>query len=142
MKIVVISVIVIAVLWFIAIKIQEFQRIPTANQLIDEKIKELKALGFEKLVEMIGKGYIQDNIVRNGITYYMGYVILKPNVIGGMHTNTTKEVISIPKPGEVINEVEITGYVDCITAVPFIYFKMGPSFRMVINNKGEIVTPQ
>ena len=142
MKRIIIALVAIAVIWILAIAIQEVQRIPTANQLIDEKIKALEALGFEKLLGMIGKGYIQDNIVRDGITYYMGYVVSKSGTIGGIHTNTSKEVFSGLNPGEVITEVEIGGYVDCVTIVPFIYFKMGPSFRIIINNKGEVITPK
>jgi hypothetical protein len=138
MKMFIIAIVIIGVLWFIAIKIQGFQRVPIAHKIIDEKIQELKNKGFDNLVQLIGKGYAQETIVRDGIGYYLGYVVSKPRAIGGMHTNVSKEVVAELKPGETISEVEITGYVDCITIVPFIYLKMGPSFGVVINKNGEV----
>jgi hypothetical protein len=132
----------ILVVWFIGIKVQEFQRTPVAHQIIDERIQELKNKGFDNLVSLIGKGYIQETIVRNGVSYYLGYLVSKPDTIKGMHTNESKEVVSALRPGEVVNEVEVLGYVDCITIIPFVYFKMGPSFGVVINKNGGVTIPK
>ena len=135
-------IVTILVIWFIVIKVQEFQRIPVAKKIIGEKIEVLRNEGFDNLVKLIGKGYSQEAIVRDGISYYLGYVVSRPGSIGGIHTNASKEVVVPLKSGEIINEVEVLGYVDCITIIPFIYFKIGPSFGVIINKNGEVKIPK
>ena len=137
MKIIIIVIVLIAIAWFIAIKIQEAQRIPVANKLINEKLDELESKEFDELVKLIGKGYAQENKVVKGITYYMGYIISKPNTVSGIHTSNGAKTTTEIKPDEIINKIEIVGYVDCITIIPFIYLKVGPSFEKTIDRKNK-----
>jgi hypothetical protein len=138
MKMLLITIVIAAILWFIAIKIQSFQRVPIAHKIIDEKILELSHKGFDNLVQLIGKDYQQETIVRDGISYYFGYFVSRSGEISGLHTKVVEKVGEELKPGETISEVEITGYVDCVTIIPGIYFKTGPSFGVFINKSGEI----
>jgi len=135
-------VIIIVVIWIEGIRVQSSKRVPIANQLIEEKINALKSMEFNKLLGMIGKGYFHENIEKNGVKYYMGYLVQKPGIVTGMHSEKSKEVISGVASDEKIDEVEMVGYVDCITIIPIIYFKSGPSFRVVVNRNGEIIIPQ
>ena len=128
-------IIIVIISWVIAINIQKAQRIPSANKLINEKLEELESKEFDKLVEMIGKGYLQENKVINGVTYYMGYIVSKPNIVSGIHTSESAKVATEIESGEVIDKVEVTGYVDCITIIPIIYLKIGPSFNKIIERK-------
>lgn len=137
MKIIIIVIVLIAIAWFIAIKIQEAQRIPIADKLINEKLKELESKKFDELVKLIGKGYTQENKVVKGVTYYMGYIISKPKIVSGIHTSDSAKVATAIDPGEIIDKIEISGYVDCITIIPFIYFKMGPSFHKIIERRNN-----
>lgn len=137
MRIVVIAFVVLIACWFISVKIQQAQRYPIAEKLIEEKLKELVAASFDALVGMIGRGYIQETKVVDRISYYMGYVVSKPSAIGGIHTNESLEVKAPVQLGEIVNEVEVVGYVDCVTIVPFVYFKMGPSFSKILKRSGN-----
>jgi len=128
----------ILIIWLIVITVQDFQRTPIARKIIDDKIEKLKNEGFENLIQRVGKGYAKETITNEGINYYLGYVVTKPGSINGAHTESSSEIISSLKPGEKINEVEIYGYVDCVTIIPIGYFKMGPSFEAIINKSGEV----
>lgn len=121
------------IVWVIGIKVQEFQRVPVANRIIEETKQELKNKGFDYLVGLIGKGYIQETITRGGTDYDRGYVVSKVGAIRGPHTKDSQEVLATLKPGEAINEVEVLGYVDCVTVIPVVGLKMGPSFEFTVN---------
>lgn len=125
-------------IWYISIKAQEIARFPVAYKIIEEKIDELKAKGFDNAAGLIGKGYTKEKIVRKGVEFYLGYVVTKRGMLTGIHSEDSSQITTPLKPGEDPDEVEIYGYVDCVTILPFGYFKMGPSFDILLNQKGEV----
>lgn len=130
------SVFVIA--WFIYWQVQELLRSPNAIIIMEKKMRELKAMPFDDIVKKVGQGYSKEEIHRDGVIYYLGYVVARVDSIRGIHKETSKEVVAAPQQNEIINEVEILGYVDCMNFLPFGYCKMGPSFTMVLNRNGTV----
>jgi hypothetical protein len=116
---------------------QRATRIPVANKIISETIKKFEKMDFDQLVVFLGRGYIKESKIVDGVTYYQGFVVSKPGIIGGLQTDNSIKVATSPEPGEKIDIVEVSGYVDCVSLLPFLYLKMGPSFRITIERNGN-----
>lgn len=115
-------------LWSAVIYDQKQKRIPVACGLIKEKVESLKRTPFNELAGLIGKGYIFENHVVGGVTYYMGYAVHKA---GQRHLKQNRKGSTEPASEITVPDaIEISGYVDCISILPFVYFKIGPAFRM------------
>ena len=112
MKIIAITIIALFIVWVVAVKMQENQRVPVAQELIRQKMTELKSAGFYKLSEKIGKGSERQNIIRDGVTYYLSFTVVRS-------ANTDKEL-------------KVIGKVDCITLLPFGNLRTGPTFELTV----------
>jgi len=115
MKYIAITIIALFAVWLVAVKMQESQRVPVAQELIRQKMTELKSAGFYKLSEKTGKGYERQNIVKDGVTYYLSYTVLRS-------ANTDKEL-------------KVIGKVDCITLLPFFDIRTGPTFELTVGRE-------
>jgi hypothetical protein len=112
MKYIAITIIVLFIVWLAAVKMQENQRVPVAQELIRQKMTELKSAGFYKLSEKTGKGSERQNIVKDGVTYYLSFTVQRS-------ANTDKEL-------------KVIGRVDCITLLPFWNLRTGPTFELTV----------
>ena len=112
MKIIAITIISLFIVWLVAVKMQESQRVPVAQELIRQKMTELKSAGFYKLSEKIGKGSEWQNIVRDGVTYYLSFTVERS-------ANTDKEL-------------KVIGKLECITLFPFGDLRTGPTFELTV----------
>lgn len=121
------------VVWIGLILIQKTKRVPVARDIWKETIRELWFKGFDNLVSMIGKGYQSYVKEVDGVNYYIGYVVTRSRTIPPRHSKDDSEILSKVHPGEQIDEVEVKGYVDCISILPVVYFKAGPGFGYIIN---------
>lgn len=135
MKTIFVIIVVLGALWIGSIKFQEKTRVPVAMQLIDKKIAELKVMGFDKLVKEAGTGFIDENIAIKGINYHLRYAVTKMGSFSDLRKVKEEELKSEIQPGETINAIDILGYVDCMTVIPFSNFKMGPSFILTMQKE-------
>jgi len=137
MKIAFIIIVALGVLWIGSIKFQEKTRVPVAFKLIDKKIQELKSEGFDKLVQKVGTGYIDENTVIDGVTYSMRYAVTRMGDFKDLRNVKEEQLKNAIGPGETIKVIDVLGYVDCMTVIPFGYFKMGPSFILTMQKEQE-----
>jgi hypothetical protein len=112
--------------WIVVMKLQKTRRYPIARKLLEEKRQELGS-DFNELAKKVGHGYFHETKVVNGTNYYIGYQVSRP-----------EEIKDSNRAGELVDAIVIEGYVDCVTILPFIYFKTGPSFKETIEKKFEI----
>lgn len=137
MKTIFVIILALGALWIASIKYQEKTRVPVALAIIDKKMQELKVEGFDKLVQKLGSGYIDENTVIKGVDYPMRYVVTKAGSFTDLRKATEQQIKAAVEPGEDIKAIDIVGYVDCMTIIPFTNFKMGPSFILTIEKEIE-----
>jgi hypothetical protein len=137
MKTVFVIIVALGALWIGSIKFQEKTRVPVALKLIDKKLQELKSEGFDKLVQKVGTGYIDENTVIDGVTYSMRHAVTKMGSFNDLRKVKEGQLKAVIQPGETIKAIDVLGYVDCMTIIPFGYFKMGPSFILTIQKEQE-----
>ncbi len=137
MKILFVIILALGALWIASIKFQEKTRVPVALTLIDKKMQELKAEGFDKLVQKVGTGYIDENTVIKGVTYSMRYAVTRMGSFTDLRKIKGEQLKNSIQPQETIKAIDIVGYVDCMTIIPFTNFKMGPSFILTIEKETE-----
>jgi len=135
MKTVFIIIVALGALWIGSIKFQEKTRVPVAMKLIDKKMQELKTIGFDKLVEKVGTGYIDENTVIDSVTYSMRYAVTKMGSFNDLRKVREEQLKATVNTGETIKAIDILGYVDCMTVIPFTNFKMGPSFILTMQKE-------
>jgi len=116
----------LVVSWVGWIILQRQKRYPVANKILEDKRHELGE-DFTGLAAKVGKGYFYETIKVNGIEYYFGYYVSRP-----------KEINDSDLPGELADAVTIEGYIDCVSVLPWVYLKFGPSFRETIEKRLEM----
>lgn len=53
-------------------------------------------MGFDQLVDYVGKGYVKETKTISDVKYYLGYIVSRPNILGGIHTDdSAKQATSI-----------------------------------------------
>jgi len=110
--------------WFIAVRLQEINRYPVADKIIQDKLREFQLVPFDELAKLAGKGYVHENRKIDKVTYYLGYTISRPQ---NYQENTDQ--------GELVDAILIRGYVDCVTLAPIVYLKKGLSFSLPIEKR-------
>lgn len=113
-------ILLIVIIWAGAIILQRKKRYPVAERILQEKVKELTA-DFGKLEKKVCQDYTHEKKVVDGITYYIGYFVERP-----------KEITDRNFPGELVDSLRLAIYVDCVTIIPFIYCKLGPSHEETV----------
>lgn len=134
-KAVLILVCILGLAWIASIKMQDKTRTPVAYRLIQQKMEELKSAGFEKLREKIGAGYIKESVVADGVHYPVVYAVTRVGAIKDIRHPDEKKLKDGIWPGERIDAIEILGFVDAITVVPFTDLRIGPVFSLIIRNE-------
>lgn len=137
MKIVFIIIVALGALWIGSIKFQEKTRVPIALKLIDKKMQELKTTGFDKLAQKVGAGYIEENTLIDGVTYAMRYAVTRMGDFKDLRNVKEEQLKDAIRPAETIKAIDVLGYVDCMTIIPFGYFKTGPSFILTMQKEQE-----
>jgi hypothetical protein len=137
MKTAFIIIVILGVLWIGSIKFQEKTRVPVAMKLIDKKMAELKSAGFDNLVQKVGTGFIDENKVVDGVVYPLRYAVTKMGSFKDLRNVKEEQLKNEIQPGETLRAIDILGYVDCITVIPFGYFKIGPSFILTIQKEPQ-----
>jgi hypothetical protein len=135
MKTIFVIIVVLGALWIGSIKFQEKTRVPVALKLIDKKIQELKTVGFDKLAEKVGTGYIDENMIIGGVTYSLRYAVTKMGSFTDLRKVKEEQLKTAIQPGETIRAIDVLGYIDCMTVIPFSNFKMGPSFILTMQKE-------
>ncbi len=135
MKIALVIIVALGLLWVGSIKYQEMTRVPVALKIIHQKMEDLKTEGFDKLVKEVGSGYIKEDQVINGVTYSLCYAVAKAGSFKDLRKVSEEQLKNALKPGENIRSIDILGYVNCMSIIPFGYFKMGPSFILTIEKE-------
>ncbi|MBU1998721.1 MAG: hypothetical protein ABIG46_02280 [Candidatus Omnitrophota bacterium] len=129
MKIAILILVIITIIGLIVgINIKAGVRTPVANKIINETIAKLKDANYQELVGFIGNGYSKQEIKKGLVTYYLGYIVYIPGSVD--MTGGFKKIKPGPKPAKntPVPKIEIAGYVDCVTILPWIDLRMGPYF--------------
>ena len=124
--------------WIIAVVYQKRTRTPTALKIIQQRMEQFESTSFEELTFNIGKGYTYETLRIDGIDYYLGYLVLRSETpdAPALHSDDSLKTLETPiRENEIITEVRITLYVDCVTLLPFTNLRVGPGFEFVIKNK-------
>jgi len=98
------------------------------DRVVNDKLNELMAEGFDGLLRLLGRGYIYETIVQEGRRYNVGYCVSRPPDKDGIYT---KEGQGPLKPGETLSNLEVLGYVEPVSFFPS-FFRKEITFKTVV----------